>query len=85
MPPVIKNTVGHVSITFKVIIFQEFLHFMTVLCINLRVFIFTASAMVGGGYGVEHSFGSLFEHILNQEGTRFQQELGNAYVFYALL
>ncbi|XP_074338604.1 uncharacterized protein LOC141676782 isoform X2 [Apium graveolens] len=38
------------------------------------------SAFMGGGYGVQHSFGSSFEHILNQEGTHIQQELGNVLV-----
>ncbi|KAK1387814.1 hypothetical protein POM88_015992 [Heracleum sosnowskyi] len=49
---------------------------------SFRLSFTITSAIAGGGYGIQHSFGSSFEHILNQEGTQIQRELGNVLVSF---
>ncbi|KAL1803927.1 hypothetical protein ACET3Z_032574 [Daucus carota] len=48
----------------------------------LQLSLTTTSATYGGLFGIGRSFGSSFEHILNQEGSQIQIELGNVLVSF---
>lgn len=81
----IKSAIWRGLITYKVLMFREFFYFYDSYIKKFVTCYLAASAIVGGVFGIQESFGSSFEYILNQKGSQIQQELGILYVFYALL